>query len=182
MPDLSPVLLFARPLNRLGAAYMIVGSVASIAYGEIRTTNDVDLVLEFQPRDAVRIATEYPAAEFYCPPEEVLRIESARAHRGHFNVIHHATGFKADFYLKNADALSDWAMRNRRRIVFEGEELSFAPPEYVILGKLQFFREGGSEKHLRDIASMLEITEVDREFVSDHAARLGVVEEWRRCG
>jgi len=26
-----------------------------------------------------------------------------------------------------------------------------APPEYVILRKLQYFREGGSEKHLLDI-------------------------------
>ena len=31
----------------------------------------------------------------------------------------------------------------------------FAPPEYVIVRKLQFFREGGSCKHLRDISRML---------------------------
>ena len=30
-----------------------------------------------------------------------------------------------------------------------------APPEYVIVRKLEYHREGGSDKHLRDIASML---------------------------
>ncbi len=33
--------------------------------------------------------------------------------------------------------------------------LILAPPEYVIVRKLQFFREGGSQKHLRDISRML---------------------------
>ena len=37
----------------------------------------------------------------------------------------------------------------------DGIQVAFAPPEYVILRKLEFFREGRSEKHLRDIAAML---------------------------
>ena len=35
------------------------------------------------------------------------------------------------------------------------ETRSFAPPEYVIIRKLQFYREGGSPKYLRDISRML---------------------------
>ena len=30
-----------------------------------------------------------------------------------------------------------------------------APPEYVILRKLLFFREGGSSKHVRDVRALL---------------------------
>ncbi|MCP4152306.1 MAG: hypothetical protein GY757_31505 [bacterium] len=33
--------------NRFGIPYMVVGSVAAIAYGEARYTNDVDIVAEF---------------------------------------------------------------------------------------------------------------------------------------
>ena len=40
-----------------------------------------------------------------------------------------------------------------------------APPEFVIVQKLEFFREGGSEKDLRDIRGMLAVTEVDRELI-----------------
>jgi hypothetical protein len=34
-------------------------------------------------------------------------------------------------------------------------EARFAPPESVMVNKLIFFREGGSEKHPRDIRAML---------------------------
>jgi len=33
----------------------------------------------------------------------------------------------------------------------EAGRFRVAAPEYVIVRKLEFFREGGSEKHLRDI-------------------------------
>jgi hypothetical protein len=45
-----------------------------------------------------------------------------------------------------------------------------APPEYVIVRKLEYFREGGSEKHLHDIEGMLRI--------SGDVVRIAVVEEW----
>ena len=31
------------------------------------------------------------------------------------------------------------------------------PPEYVILWKLAFFREGGAEKHVQDIVGVLRV-------------------------
>ena len=37
----------------------------------------------------------------------------------------------------------------------EGDTIQLAPPEYVIVRKLQYFREGKSQKHLRDISRML---------------------------
>jgi hypothetical protein len=37
----------------------------------------------------------------------------------------------------------------------DGVPVSFAPAEYTIISKLAFHREGGSEKHLRDIHGIL---------------------------
>jgi formate hydrogenlyase subunit 4 len=45
-PDLFDV--FVHPLHHAGIRYMIVGSVASIHYGEPRLTMDVDLVVQLQ--------------------------------------------------------------------------------------------------------------------------------------
>jgi hypothetical protein len=56
-----------------------------------------------------------------------------------------------------------------------------APPEYVILRKLQYFREGGSDKHLRDVRYMVAATPLDREFLESQVARLGLESEWRLC-
>lgn len=58
-------------------------------------------------------------------------------------------------------ALPDWIhtfiepLERRRRLDVGGITIVLAPPEYIIVRKLEFNREGGSDKHLRDIASML---------------------------
>jgi len=60
--------------------------------------------------------------------------------------------------------------------------VSVAPIEYVILRKLEYFREGKSEKHVRDIRGMLEVspTQIDRPFLEQWIARLGLAAEWDR--
>lgn len=137
---------------------MVSGSTAVIVYGEPRLTHDVDLVVFLPAEQLARLPVTFPPDSFYCPPLEVLNIEAAREQRGHFNIIHHQTGFKADFYLSGRDPLHAWGMRNSRLFEMAGERINVAPPEYVIVRKLEYFREGGSEKHLRDIRSMLAVS------------------------
>ena len=57
----------------------------------------------------------------------------------------------------------------------------FASPEDVILNKLRYYQLGESEKHLRDIASILKIqgAAIDRPYVDEWSVKLGVAEEWR---
>lgn len=136
-----------------------------------RDTHDVDIVVVLKPGpDIERVAKAFPIEEFYCPPEEILLQEALRGQRGHFNLIHHQSGFKADMYLAQREPLHAWALRERRSVDVEGVPVSVAPPEYVIVRKLEFFREGGSEKHLRDIEGMLR--------VSGELIRFPVIEEW----
>jgi hypothetical protein len=154
MPAPEPFLIFTRKLGHMGIPYMISGSVAAIFYGEPRMTNDVDIIVLLKAVDLPRLTHAFPLDEFYCPPEDVMRVEIARAQRGHFNIIHHETGFKADIY-PCSDELHRWGLSQSRTIDFEEDSLTLAPPEYVVIRKLQFFREGGSQKHLRDINRML---------------------------
>lgn len=155
MPEPEPFLIFTRKLGELRLPHMVSGSVASIFYGEPRLTNDVDIILDLKPEAVARLQAAFPAKEFYCPPADVILVELAREARGHFNLIHHRSGFKADIYLRGEDPLHVWGLA-RARIVSLGQDvLSLAPPEYVILRKLQFYREGRSAKHLRDIRRML---------------------------
>jgi hypothetical protein len=55
------------------------------------------------------------------------------------------------------------------------------PQEYVILRKLEYFREGGSEKHLRDIAGVLRVSgdALDRDALSDRIRRMDLIEVWK---
>jgi hypothetical protein len=83
--------------------------------------------------------------------------------------------------LDGGDPLHAWGLKNRRRIGLEAGEPWITPPEYVILRKLEYFREGEQDKHLRDIRFMLAATAVDREFIGREAVRLGLEPQWRQC-
>lgn len=181
MPAANPIAIFAPGLNQLRLQWMAVGSIASNAYGQFRATNDVDLVLGIERGDASRLREVFPPDEFYCPPADVIEVEAERAERGHFNLIHHETGFKADIYVAGADPLQGWAFARRREIRVDDMTVWIAPPEYVILGKLEFYREGGSEKHLLDIRGMLAVTDVDRTFLEKEVVRRGLADIWREC-
>jgi hypothetical protein len=179
-PDLFS--LFVRPLHGAGLRYMVSGSLASIFYGEPRLTMDVDLVVHLETGEAAALAKLFPPEDYYVPPTDVLAVEIARATRGHFNVIHSATGQKADFYPSPRHPYWGWAFEHRRLGRVGDGEVWFAPPEYVILWKLEFFREGGGDKHLRDIRGMLLVhpEDIDRGMLDRACAELGLTAYWQR--
>lgn len=63
---------------------------------------------------------------------------------------------------------------------FPGLDVSFAAPEDVILGKLIYYRDGGSEKHLRDINGILDISssQIDLQYIEKQVKHLGVDDFW----
>jgi hypothetical protein len=72
--------------------------------------------------------------------------------------------------------LNAWAFRRKQAVPFEGETLILAPPEYVIIRKLEFYRERGSQKHIRDIRSMLAVSgdQLDRAELNEWIAQRGL--------
>jgi hypothetical protein len=181
MPARNPLAPFVDPLERLGLPYCVTGSVAASVYGEPRLTADIDVVLLLGAGDIAALRAAFPEDAYYVPPDETLRLQTARAARGMFNLIHHATQFKADIYVAASDPLHAWALSRRRRISLEGSAMWLAPPEYVILRKLEYLREGGQDKHVRDIRFILASTEIDRAVLDREVARLGLEAEWQRC-
>jgi hypothetical protein len=65
--------------------------------------------------------------------------------------------------------------------VDQPELLKFAIQTLERLGKLVYYRDGGSDKHLRDIAGILKFSGdlVDRDYVSRFAKQLGVADTWQ---
>ncbi len=181
MADLDLIGLFVLPLQKLEVEVMISGSVASIQYGEPRLTLDVDLVLVIEEGEISRLSEAFPEADYYLPPVEVLTVEARRASRGHFNVIHLDSGMKADCYPSRSHPYWQWARDNRRSVSINGQTVWFAPPEYVVLWKLEFYREGGGDKHLRDIRGMLRVSndDINREFIESAVEKLGLEKTWK---
>lgn len=182
MEQVELFLVFTQRLEQAEVNYMATGAVASMLYGVPRFTHDVDIVLDLPKQKISAITEAFPPADFYCPPEEILKIESSRPQRGHFNLIHHDTGYKADVYIHGADKLQEWGLHRKTRFeISEDRGIWVAPPEYVIVRKLEYYRESGSEKHLRDIGGMLEVSDemIDRQLVEDWVAERGLWEQWQ---
>lgn len=183
MPMVDEIALFAERLDAIGVQHMITGATAAIIYGQPRLTNDLDVVVELHDEHVPALLAAFPDHVFYVPPESVIRVEQARAQRGHFNILHLESGFKCDVYLAGRDALHAWALPRRRFMGWTaGLTLAVAPPEYVILRKLEYFREGGSSKHPADIRAILATTAVDRTELGTWIARLGLTQLWSDSG
>lgn len=172
--------LLARALESLGVRYLITGSMASMAYGEPRLTNDIDIVADLRSGHVPGLLKLFPAPEFYLSEEAV---KDAIRGRKQFNIIHPSSGFKADIIIPKRDAFDTARFERAKRMrASETAEANFSSPEDVIVKKLDFYREGGSDKHLRDIAGMIRISgaTLDIAYIASWAAKLGVLEVWER--
>ncbi|MBI5508800.1 MAG: hypothetical protein HY903_08615 [Deltaproteobacteria bacterium] len=168
---------FVAPLARAAIEHFVTGSVAAMVYGEPRLTLDIDIVIHLDGAKVDALCAAFPLERYYCPPPEVIRVEIARESRGHFNLIHHETGLKAACYPLGHDELHIWALAHCLTVELDGERtMQVAPAEYVLVRKLEYYRAGGSEKHLRDIDAMLRISggTIDLALVRAQAEPLGL--------
>lgn len=164
--------------ERLGIPYLITGSVAAMAFGEPRLTNDIDIVAATEEKHVKDLVMGFPPDEFTIS-EEMVR-EAIRCQR-QFNIIHPAFGIKIDVIIKQDTPFDNSRFERVHRIYpAESYQANFAAPEDVIIKKMEYYKAGGSEKHLRDIAGILKISGemVDWDYITEWAKRLDLTEVW----
>jgi len=166
-------------LEELDLPYALAGSIASMAYGEPRATLNIDVVVRLTQKDVERLKARFPSDEFYL---DVGAAEEAIAEGSQFNIIHPSSGLKIDVFVEGDEIERVQIEDGRRLPALPGFTATFSPPEELILKKLLYYRDGGSEKHLRDIKAMLEISgdEIDVERVERGAEALGLQKSGRR--
>jgi hypothetical protein len=163
-----------------GIAYRVVGSMASMIYGEPRFTNDVDIVADIPLEKVATFCQHFAAPEFYVSE---AAIRDAIRRRFSFNVLHPPSGLKVDVILPPDTEFARSEAARVQRKTSPGEfDAWFGSPEDVLLSKLVYFQLSGgvSEKHLRDIAGMMKLLRenLDRDYITEWAAKLRVADEW----
>ena len=172
------LLLVVGCFEKLKIPYFVTGAIASIAYGEPRFTNDIDIVVDISSIHVDSVKPYFPENEFYL---DVDSMREAINRRTQFNIIHPESGLKVDVIITKRDDFDQSRFTRVKKLhVSETKSAYFASPEDVIIKKLEYFKQGRSEKHLRDIASMLKISSelIDRAYISSWAKRLTVSEIW----
>jgi len=142
-------------------------------------TNDLDVVVRLTHDKVGEFRRALPDSDFYCDEAAIHEAINASSH---FNVIHPATALKIDVMVPPRNPYNVTRFARAKRVKPIGDwEAVFASPEDVILKKLEFFKEGGSTKHLRDIASILKVGAhpIDHDYIREWSERLGVLEQWR---
>ena len=165
--------------ERLQVPYFITGSVAAMTYGETRFTNDVDIVAQLREEHVDAFCKAFPPPDYYLNRETVR--EAIRGRR-QFNVLHITEGVKADIIIPQDSEFNQSRLQRCRpgRVGSRGTA-SVASPEDVILKKLEYYREGLSEKHLRDISGILKISasSIDYSYISNWVSRLHLEDQWQ---
>lgn len=163
----------------LGIRYLVTGSIASIFYGEPRFTNDIDIVAEIEEHHIPELLKLFPYDEFYISEDAV---RDAIKYNHQFNIIHPASGLKIDVIISKKDAFDNSRFERIKRISpIEDIYANFASPEDVIIMKMRYYKEGESEKHLRDITSMLKISGeiIDQEYIEKWVEKFELKDIWK---
>lgn len=151
---------------------MVAGSVASGFYGEVRSTQDVDVVIDGSGEQIRRFAKSI-ASDGYVTE---IAVEEAIRLRSQFNVIDYATGWKADLILRKSRPFNVVEFGRRRDGTPAGVEAKIASPEDVILSKLEWSKLGESERQFRDASNLysLQKASLDEAYLDRWAEELGV--------
>ncbi len=161
----------ARRLRSVGLDYMMTGSMAMAVYATPRMTRDVDLVLECTVDDVETIV------ELFSPDCYVDRgaVAEAVASQSMFNIIHNEWIIKGDFIVRKDEPYRQAEFVRRRQIDVDGTPVTVTAPEDLVLSKLVWARETGSELQQRDVHAILGAgLEMDGDYLRMWAERLGV--------
>jgi hypothetical protein len=176
----------AGKLDELHLPYLVTGSTVTIFYGEPRITNDLDVVLKLPSTRIAALHRAFPETEFYIRHEAMV---DAVANYGQFNIIHPNSGLKIDVMIADDSPFNRSRLQRRRRQRVSADlDVFMSSAEDAIIKKLEYYKHGGSEKHLRDITGVLRVqgTQLDRFYIEIWVARLDLAREWeavvRRTG
>lgn len=178
------VKLVIEALEASGVEYLVGGAVAVWAWGEPRSTQDLDLVVDIRPEAVHRLSEELAKRSMPVPADIILDNILEDRSDPPINAIHMFGGYKAELFpLRPGDELRLSAL-SRRQLVDLGPDLGkvyLHSPEDLILYKLWYYNLSRQTKHTRDISSIIAALgeELDTAYIDTWAQRKGLDALWQ---
>ena len=169
--QLQVLSLAVSRLETAGIEYLITGSFALAVYATPRMTRAIDVVIDCTSDQAAQLAKAFQADSY--ASEDAAR--EAVATGTMFNVIHNDTLMKVDFIVRKQDAYTDEQFTRGHRVDLGGFGARFISAEDLVLAKLLWRRDTGSEQQLRDVRSVVAaVPALDWKYLASWAERLGL--------
>lgn len=171
-------------LRAANITYLVGGAVALWAWGDPRTTADLDLVVDLPFEAMGDLSRELEQRDMLVPID--IMIDLALEDRADLpiNAIHMFSGFKAElFLLKPGDVFRETCLQRRQRVDYGPPlgEVYVHSAEDLILNKLKYYRISKQPKHVRDITSIVlsQGAALDGGYIDWWAEQLGVADIWQ---
>lgn len=159
---------------------MVVGSLASSFHAEPRTTQDIDIVIDPTPESLRRFVEDLPRPELYADTDAAAE---ALDRRTSFNVIEADSGWKVDLLIRRDRPFSREELDRRIPVRLLETDTHIATAEDTIIAKLEWAKQGESERQLRDVAAILAVNRdtLDHVYLDRWITSLGLTETWERA-
>ena len=161
--------LVCQCLDEAGIDYMLTGSFALAFYATPRMTRDIDLVVALSEAAIPALAAVFER-DFYFDPDDAR--DAVRLERM-FNLMHLETGIKVDFIVRKRSEYRQVEFARRQRIRVGDFDTWIVSREDLVLSKLLWSLDSGSELQRRDVKSLL-TDDIDTDYLRSWASRLGV--------
>lgn len=176
---MEEILIIADILDALEIPYLVGGSVASGIWGEIRYTQDIDLVVDLQKHQIEALITAF-SPRFYLSE---VAIREAIDLSTSFNLIDNDTGWKVDFFILTSDSFQQNRFQRKQRITIDesANTINISGPEDTILQKLIWYSMGQQQsgQQWRDILGIIKLQQssLDLAYLKQWAQTLNLARE-----
>ena len=176
MIDLARILrTVVAALEQSRIDYVVVGSAAAAAWGVVRSTRDIDVVVMVDGGRFETVLEALRTTDLYVP---VDRAREAAASGGSFNVLDTAVGGKVDVFVTGpADAFTTSRLERRVRADVFDVPCWVASPEDVVLAKLRWRLDSRSEVQWRDCVEVASVNDLDVPYLRHWSRDLGVTDD-----
>lgn len=157
-------------LNESNIPYMLSGSVAMSIYIVPRATRDFDFIIHLEPKDIDRFIDHFKDG-YYCDKDA---IQDAVKRRSMFNIIDHASGFKADFMVLKNEAFRQEEFNRRRKVDFFDKTIYVVSPEDLLISKVIWIQEYQSAQQTEDIKNLTVIENIDWSYIKKWVSKLNL--------
>ena len=149
--ELDVLRIVSDRLSAAGIPFMLTGSFALAYYATPRMTRDLDLVVALAERDVGPLVSAFQN-DFYVDSADALT--AVRTERL-FNLMHLESGIKVDLIVRKSADYRQVEFGRRTPVTLAGVSTWIVSREDLILSKLVWALDTGSELQRRDIRQLL---------------------------